>query len=67
MMNCRCFYRGYKFAALSRGRRCTCGNVAMMTADFVGDPTRDCKLKCVGDESQSCGGKVFIDIWTTGN
>ena len=62
----RCYYRGYKYAALSQGSRCTCGNVAMMTGGFVADPLQDCSEECAGNTNQNCGGKKAFDIWETG-
>ncbi|KAK7098321.1 cell surface hyaluronidase CEMIP2-like isoform X2 [Littorina saxatilis] len=61
----RCYHRGYKYAGLSRGRRCTCGNVLVSGADYVGT-AKDCKQKCVGNSAEFCGSKKYLNVWTTG-
>ncbi|KAL8568122.1 hypothetical protein ACOMHN_027645 [Nucella lapillus] len=61
----RCYNRGYKFAALARGSRCTCSNTLLTTTGF--DTTAsDCAIKCVGDGGKFCGGKDSIGVWDTG-
>lgn len=61
----RCSGRGYVYAGLSRGRRCTCGNVVETGISYVA-PAGSCSYACGGQASQTCGSALYIDVWKTG-
>ncbi|XP_025088635.1 protein DDB_G0287365-like isoform X2 [Pomacea canaliculata] len=61
----RCKGRGYTFAAVTRGKRCTCGNTLNDGAAQTLDMSRCTSLPCSGDVTQGCGDKGAILVLQT--
>lgn len=59
--NNRCFKRGYKYFAVSRSKRCNCGNAMDTTL-----PMKDCNKECSGNIKEMCGGRTSMAISLAG-
>ena len=57
-----CLYHGYEYAAMRKGRLCTCGTDFVMTEKATGQ----CNVKCSGMASEMCGGDNTMSVHTTG-
>lgn len=60
-----CSDRGYSIAGAEFGRECWCGNSLSVEAEKLGDEF--CGMRCIGDESQLCGGVGYIVVYDGGS
>ncbi|XP_076451163.1 cell surface hyaluronidase CEMIP2-like [Babylonia areolata] len=59
----RCYYRAYRFAALTVGKRCTCGDWFGLYGPVS---QSQCAVSCMGQPSETCGDKLRLEVYTTG-
>lgn len=54
-----CKSRGLNVAGVEYGKECWCGK----TVPTMEAPESDCNMKCAGDDRQSCGAGVRLNVW----
>lgn len=57
-----CLSKQYVFIGLTEGTRCFCGSVKETRYSEYG-PSTDCDTPCVGNNSQTCGGDMAIEVY----
>ena len=50
---------GLRLREVEYGRECWCGN----GVPKVKAPEGECKMRCGGDETQLCGGRLRLNVW----
>ena len=48
----------YKYFGLKNGKGCRCGHYAKRGEKTYSSTPEDCKIKCPGDQSKTCGGNL---------
>ncbi|KAK7098320.1 cell surface hyaluronidase-like [Littorina saxatilis] len=62
----RCYQKGYRYAGLTVGKTCQCGQSVTMTAEAKDLKGRGCDKACTGNDKQLCGSFNRINVLTTG-
>ncbi|XP_033116168.1 deleted in malignant brain tumors 1 protein-like isoform X2 [Anneissia japonica] len=58
-----CRRKGYAYSGVTHGQECCCDNQDPRTFSEKRTNNWDCALPCAGDNSQACGGNLYIAIY----
>ncbi|TVY75850.1 WSC domain-containing protein [Lachnellula suecica] len=61
-----CNNTAYTIAGVEYGRECYCGNTLNTDGSTYGVASSGCTFTCAGNNSETCGGPNFLDIYATG-